>query len=69
MPDDTLSYGLQDNKIFDDFMNNQRHPLESGIAGAENMNFLYNTMLYGQQDDPKFTNLRTAFRDEMLKAY
>jgi len=48
MPEDLNSYGLQDNKIFDEYMNNQRYPLESGIAGFENMNFLYTTMLYGQ---------------------
>jgi hypothetical protein len=48
IPEDVNSYGLKDDTIFDEYMNNQRYPLESGIAGVENMNFLYNTMIYGQ---------------------
>ena len=38
---------LNDDKIFDMYMYNQKYALEAGIGGAENMNFRYNTVDYG----------------------
>ena len=64
---------LKDDLVFDSCMNNQRYPLECGIAGMENMNFLYNTVDFGQsrnkEKETKFNLLKSVMRDGMLRGY
>ena len=54
-------------------MNNQRYPLELGISGIENMNFLYNTCDYGQLDYPdltkRFSFILTLMQDGRIYGY
>ena len=45
--EDMKRYMMCDEKVFDMYMNNQRYGIENGIAGAENMNFLYTTCDFG----------------------
>ena len=72
--EDKDAYGLNHSRTFDEYMNNQRYPLECGISGAENMNFLYNTIDFGQKDGDtnirdKYNLLLTLTRDWMVYGY
>ena len=77
--EDVDSYGLQDNTIFDMFLGNQRYPLELGVAGIENMDFMYNTVAFKgnsiaaevEKDSTrrKYDMVMTMMKDALLFGY